>query len=196
MFQAGRKAIALLFFVAVLALAGSVPAAGNSLWSPEGSLFADVKARSVGDLVTLIIVERTEASQATKTTTSKDGEVSVGPGLGFLDIIPLIQASGGDSLTAGGTTTRGGSLQAKMTTRVVEVLPNGVLKIEGRQTIVLNGEEQEIVVSGYVRTRDINRDNTVFSTYVADAHIEFKGTGILADNQKPGLLTRLFDWLF
>ena len=146
--------------------------------------------------MTLIIVERTEASQAARTTTSKDGEVSIGPGLGFLDIIPLIQASGGDSLTAGGTTTRGGSLQAKMTTRVVEVLPNGVLKIEGRQTIVLNGEEQEIVVSGLVRTRDIGPDNTVLSTYVADAHIAFKGTGILGDNQRQGILTRLFNWLF
>lgn len=192
-FRASRRVIALLFFAVV---AGAAPVAASSLWVAQGSMFADQKARSVGDLVTLIIVERTEASQAAKTTTSKDGEVSIGPGLGFLDVIPLIQASGGDSMTAGGTTTRGGSLQAKMTTRVVEVLPNGNLKIEGRQTIVLNGEEQEIVVSGFIRTRDIAPDNTVLSTYVADAHIAFKGTGSLGDNHKPGILTRLFDWLF
>lgn len=193
-FPASRRVMALLLFTALLA--GSAPAFANSLWTGQGSMFADSKARNVGDLVTLIIVERTEASQAAKTTTAKDGEVSIGPGLGFLDVIPLIQASGGDSLTAGGTTTRGGSLQAKMTTRVVEVLPNGNLKIEGRQTIVLNGEEQEIVVSGLVRPRDIAPDNTVLSTYVADAHIAFKGTGSLSDNQRPGILTRLFDWLF
>ena len=186
--------VGLLLFTLVAGIAA--PAASQSLWNDNWSLFSDLKARQVGDLVTLIIVERTEASQAAKTTTSKDGEISIGPGLGFLDVIPLIQAGGGDSLTAGGTTTRGGSLQAKMTTRVVEVLPNGVLRIEGRQTIVLNGEEQEIVVSGLVRTRDIGPDNTVLSTYVADAHITFKGTGILGDNQKQGILTRLFDWLF
>lgn len=192
--RARQLLVGILFFAFVAS--GAAPAAAQSLWNDNWSLYADLKARQVGDLVTLIIVERTEASQAARTTTSKDGEVSIGPGLGFLDIIPLIQASGGDSLTAGGTTTRGGSLQAKMTTRVVEVLPNGVLKIEGRQTIVLNGEEQEIVVSGLVRTRDIGPDNTVLSTYVADAHIAFKGTGILGDNQRQGILTRLFNWLF
>ncbi len=192
--RARLRFVGILLFALVAGVAA--PAAAQSLWSDDWSLFTDLKARRVGDLVTLIIVERTEASQEARTTTSKDGEVSIGPGLGFLDIIPLIQASGGDSLSAGGTTTRGGSLQAKMTTRVVEVLPNGVLRIEGRQTIVLNGEEQEIVVSGLVRTRDIAADNTVLSTYVADAHITFKGTGVLGNEQRRGILTRLFDWLF
>ncbi|MFS8572667.1 MAG: flagellar basal body L-ring protein FlgH, partial [Clostridia bacterium] len=133
--------------------AGSLSAAAGSLWDDSaGSMFADRKARNVGDLVTLIIVERSEASQAARTTTAKDGEVSIGPGLGlFQDVIPLISARGGDNLTAGGTTTRGSSLTTKMTTRVVEVLPGDILRIEGRQNIIVNGEEQEIVVSGLVR---------------------------------------------
>ncbi|MFO7319078.1 MAG: flagellar basal body L-ring protein FlgH [Limnochordia bacterium] len=178
--------------------AGSLSAAAGSLWDDSaGSMFADRKARNVGDLVTLIIVERSEASQAARTTTAKDGEVSIGPGLGlFQDVIPLISARGGDNLTAGGTTTRGSSLTTKMTTRVVEVLPGDILRIEGRQNIIVNGEEQEIVVSGLVRRQDISRDNTVLSTYVADASISFKGAGVLGDKQEPGLLTRLFNWLF
>lgn len=169
----------------------------SSLWdSSSGSMFADRKARKVGDLVTLIIVERSEASQAARTTTAKDGEVSIGPGLGVLNFMPLIGASGSDSLTAGGTTTRGSSLTTKMTTRVVEELPGDILRIEGRQHIVVNGEEQEIVVSGLIRVQDIAPDNTVLSTYVADASISFKGAGALGDKQEPGLLTRLFNWLF
>ena len=107
-----------------------------------------------------------------------------------------IWASGGDQLTAGGSTTRGSSLTTKMTTRVVEELPNGILKIEGKQNITVNGEEQEIVVSGLIRTQDISPDNTILSTYVADAEISFKGAGVLGDKQEPGLLTRLFNWLF
>lgn len=176
--------------------AGEVLAA--SLWDAgAGSLFADRKARQVGDLVTLIIVERSEASQAARTTTAKDAEVSIGPGLGVLQgVIPLIAVSGGDELTAGGSTTRGSSLTTKMTTRVVEVLANDILRIEGRQTIVVNGEEQEIVVSGLIRVQDISPDNTILSTYVADASISFKGAGSLGDKQQPGLLTRLFNWLF
>jgi Flagellar basal body L-ring protein len=173
-------------------------AQAQSLWdSASGSMFTDRKARGVGDLVTLIIVERSEASQAARTTTAKDAELTIGPGVGVLQgVIPLIGATGGDSLTAGGSTTRGSSLTTKMTVRVVEVLPNGIFRIEGRQQIVVNGEEQEIIVSGLVRPQDIAPDNTVLSTYVADAAISFKGAGPLGDKQQPGLLTRLFNWLF
>ncbi len=167
-----------------------------SLWADGSSLFADRKARRVGDLLTLIIVERSAASQEAATRMSQDGEVRIGPGLGILSsVLPLISASGEDSSTAGGATTRGGSLEAKMTTKVVEVLPNDVLRIEGRQTIVINNETQEIIVSGLVRSRDVSPENTVLSTYVADAHITFVGAGALGAKQQPGLLTRLFDWL-
>src|SRR5690606_8511523 len=132
-----------------------------------------------------------------QTTTAKDGEVSSGPGLGlFQDVIPLISARGGDNLTAGGTTTRGSSLTTKMTTRVVEVLPGDILRIEGRQNIIVNGEEQEIVVSGLVRRQDISRDNTVLSTYVAGCCVSCEGAGVVGDEPEAGLLTRLVDWLF
>lgn len=191
------RAVAVMAVVLLVgAGAGDVLAA--SLWDASaGSMFADRKARQVGDLVTLIIVERSEASQAARTTTAKDADLSIGPGLGVLQgVIPLISAGGSDELTAGGSTTRGSSLTTKMTTRVVEVLPNDILRIEGRQNITVNGEEQEIIVSGLVRVQDISPDNTVLSTYVADASISFKGAGVLGDKQEPGLLTRLFNWLF
>lgn len=179
----------------VLSFAGTGFAA--SLWTNQASMFADQKARDVGDLVTIIIVERSEASQTANTTTSKNGEVSIGPGMGvFQQLIPFIAVSGGDSMSAGGSTTRGGSLVAKMTTRVTEKLPGDVLRIEGRQVITINGEEQSITVSGYVRSRDIQPDNSVLSTFVADAEIVFHGSGALGDKQNPGLLTRIFNWLF
>ncbi|HEX6972391.1 MAG TPA: flagellar basal body L-ring protein FlgH [Limnochordia bacterium] len=169
----------------------------DSLWVPGASLYADERAHAVGDLVTLIIVERTEASQSANTTTAKDASVTVSPGSGALDgFLPLVGASGSDEVTAGGSTQRGGSLEAKITTKIVEVLPNGNFALEGRQTILLNGEEQEIVVSGIVRPQDIGPDNTVLSTYLADARISYRGSGIIGDKQKPGLLSRLFGWLF
>jgi len=191
-----NRRVAWIWLVAIGALLLSPTVSATSLWSGGGSMFADQKARRVGDLLTLIIVERSAATQKAATQVSQDGEVRVGPGLGILaSVIPLISASGSDSSSAGGSTTRGGSLEAKMTTKVVEVLDNDVLRIEGRQTIVINDEKQEIVVTGLVRTRDISPDNTVLSTYVADAHITFVGGGSLGVKQKPGLLTRLFDWL-
>src|SRR5690625_1434465 len=175
---------------------GSIEAA--SLWNSAQSMYSDQKARSVGDLVTLIIVEQAQASQSASTNTGSDGKVQVGP-IALADIVPVIppiSAGGSDSAAARGSTTRGGSLNARMTAKVVEVLPNGNLVIEGRQTIIVNNEEQVIVVSGQVRSKDVAPDNTVLSTFVADATIRYEGTGPVGDKQNPGLLTRLFNWLF
>ncbi|HHT74284.1 MAG TPA: flagellar basal body L-ring protein FlgH [Firmicutes bacterium] len=187
-------AVAIAFLCLVLAL----PAAAESLFPlDKGSMFADRKARDVGDLVTVIIVEQAQARQTANTSTGKESQVQVGPGLGVLaDLIPLFGMGGGDSYSAHGQTTRGGSLTAKVTTRVIEVLPNDTLRIEGSQSIVINGEEQEIVIRGTVRSRDIAPDNTILSPHVADAEISFVGTGIVADKNNPGILTRLFNWLF
>jgi len=161
------------------------------------SMFSDRKARRPGDLVTVIIVEQAQARQVAATSTGKDSEVSVGPGAGVLaDLIPLLRLGGGDSFSADGSTTRGGSLTAKITTKVIETYANNTMLIEGRQKIVVNGEEQEIVLTGLVRSEDIAPDNTVLSTFVADAEISFVGTGAVGDKNKPGLLTRLFNWLF
>lgn len=178
----------------------SATAGATSLWGAEGSaasLFTDHKATGVGDLLTIVIVERAEATQSAKTSTGKDASFSIGPGLGILQAsIPLVGAGGGDKLASSGVTTRGGTLSAKMTAKVIEVLPNGNLVIEGRQTITLNGENQEIVITGVIRPHDVSPDNTVLSTYVADARIAYKGAGALGDKQQPGILTRLFNWLF
>lgn len=188
-----------VFLIAVLLGAALiVPVSAASLFPLDsGSMFTDRKARGVGDLVTVIIVEQAQARQSANTTTGKESRVEVGPGLGVLaDLIPLFGMGGGDSFSAQGQTTRGGSLTAKVTTRVTEVLPNDTLRIEGRQSIVINGEEQEIVIRGTVRSRDIAPDNTVLSPLVADAEISFVGSGIVTDKNSPGILTRLFNWLF
>jgi len=165
--------------------------------SDQPSMFEDRKAKRAGDLVTVIIVERATARQNASTATGKDSEVSVGPGMGVLaDLIPLLRVGGGDSFSADGSTTRGGSLTANVTTKVVEVYPNNTMRIEGRQKIMINGEEQEIVISGLIRSRDVAPDNTVLSNFVADAEIAFLGSGVVASKNNPGIITRLFNWLF
>lgn len=171
---------------------------GQSLYPVDKpSMFEDKKAKRPGDLVTVIIVEQAQARQTASTSTGKDSEVSVGPGMGVLaDLIPLLRVGGGDSFSSDGSTTRGGSLTAKITTKVVEALPNNTMRIEGRQKITINGEDQEIVITGLVRNQDVAPDNTVLSTFVADAEIAFLGTGIVADKNNPGIITRLFNWLF
>ena len=192
-----KKLLGTAFLVLVL-LTISVGAAAQSLYPTDApSMFEDRMARRVGDLVTVIIVEQATARQTASTSAGKDSEVSVGPGMGVLaDLIPLMRVGGGDSFSSDGSTTRGGSLTARLTTRVAEVFGNDTMRIEGRQKIMINGEEQEIVISGLIRSRDVTPDNTVLSTFVADAEIAFVGTGVVADKNKPGIITRLLNWLF
>lgn len=201
----GRVAAAcgLAFAVAAAgALAGSSGAQAESLWAraeKKGGaigLFADARARGVGDLLTIIIVERAEAAASASTGSTRDGQLQVGPGQGLLQALPLIGGSGSTEFKGDGRSARTGSVKAQMTARVTEVLPNGALAIEGRQTIVINEEKQEIVLTGVVRPEDISSDNTVLSTYVADARISVQGDGALGAPQKPGILTRMFGWLF
>lgn len=187
--------LATLLVAGWLVAAAAVPAQATSLWG-GASLFTDRKARYVGDLVTLIIVEQTEATQTASTRTGKAASVSLGPWTGIISGFPSFSGAYGDSFDAGGNTRRGGALRARMTAKVVEILPNGNLVIEGRQTIVVNAEEQELVVSGIVREADIQPDNTVLSTYMADARITLKGSGSLGRKQSPGILTTILDWLF
>jgi len=150
--------------------------------------------------VTVIIVEQAQATQTAGTETKKSSGVEVELDLTHglpIDVTPgTVELNGGDDLKATGRTTRGGSLHAQITTRVTEILPNGRLRLEGRQTIKVNGEKQEIVFTGVVRISDIDRNFTVYSTKVADAEITYIGAGSLAIKQSQGLLTRFFHWLF
>ncbi|NLY11596.1 MAG: flagellar basal body L-ring protein FlgH [Firmicutes bacterium] len=176
----------------------SVSVLAISLFETNGkSMFSDQKARQVGDLVTVLIVEKAQATQSVGSSTDSGSSFNIGPGTGVLaDFIPLIGFGGGDEFSAKGSVARQGSITAKMTTKVVEVYPNGNLKIEGRQKIQVNGEEQEIVISGIIRSKDIGPDNTIVSSLVADAEIDFVGTGVIAEKQQPGIITRILNWLF
>jgi flagellar L-ring protein precursor FlgH len=193
-----KQVLRLLTLTLTLIFIVNIGCGASSLFvSSPSSMYSDYKAREVGDLVTVLIIEQAQASQSANTATTKDASVGLGPGGGVLaDLIPLLRLSGGDEFAAVGKTTRGGSITAKLTTRVSEIHPNGTLTVEGRQKIIINGEEQEIVIKGVVRSRDISSDNTILSSLVADSEIHFVGTGAVGDKQEPGILTRFFNWLF
>lgn len=190
----------MLFGMLVL-LVASVTTNAASLWSDQArSLYTVNRQWKAGDLVTVLIVEQAQATQTAGTETKKQSGVEVGVDIPIQVLQQLggvdVDISGGDSLKSAGKTVRGGSLRARLTARVIEVLANGNLQIEGRQTIVLNGETQEIVLSGVIRSHDIDLDNTVLSSYISDARITYKGAGTLATKQQQGVLTRFFHWLF
>jgi len=172
---------------------------GDSLSVPSYSLYADRRAEQVGDILTVLISEESSASRTAKTYTRKKDEVSTsGGGTGVLNFIPLF--SGGvdyKNLHDGtGRTSRQGRLWATITTKVVEILPNGELRIEGKKTVQVNQDKEVITLKGLVRPEDIGPDNTILSIYVADAQIGYKGKGAVDAGQKKGIILRILDWFF
>ena len=163
------------------------------------SLYTDHKARRLGDIVTIIVTESSKASKSSATKTAKssgsDSNLSEFFGLGGLPLKMGVDAS--SDYSGSGSTTRSGTMEAKISALVKQVLPNGSLMIEGTRQVVFNEDIQTITISGVVRPEDIGSDNTVLSMYMADAKISYVGEGPTA--QKPGLVTRIlqtpFHWV-
>ncbi len=177
----------------------------TSLWTdttPLTSGFQDLRARNVGDLVTVVVVESSEASREASTNVAHDSSVDVGvtamlgaeaSGYGLDNLYggkggfkPQIGASSGNSYKGAGTTTRKDALRTQVTARVVNVLDDGNLVIEGRRQVQVNAETQYLFVRGIVRTKDIKPDNTITSVALADAQIIYGGKGVIGDQQQPG----------
>ena len=179
-----------------VAAAGAVPAgclaqdAGAPLL--QHSLFADRKAHRAGDILTVVV---TEVASATATArTRADKEESVFGQINQPDESPWnIDLAFGNDFDGGGQIQRAGKLLAKLAVVVQGVDAQGNLSIVGEQEIRVNNEQQRIALSGVVRADDIGPDNTVASWRIANARIDFKGEGVLARKQSPGLLTKLFD---
>ncbi|MCD6526710.1 MAG: flagellar basal body L-ring protein FlgH [Desulfuromonas sp.] len=182
-----------------------VPTTPGSLWTTgNGSLFIDNRAGRVGDILTVAIYERAEASKEATTSTGRSTSASADitklfglesniAGLGGADPTNLISAGYSNDFQGSGSTTRKEDLVATLTTRVVEVLPNGTLRISGSKSVTVNHEQQLIHLSGIVRQQDISPANLIDSKYVLDANIVYTGKGVIDDKQKPGWLLRLLD---
>lgn len=157
-------------------------------------LTADQRAYRPGDLLTVLVFEAASATAAANTTTEKNG------GLGF-DLKSNFTTPKGAKLSlsedfnGGGRIQRTGKLAAQITVTVRSVEANGDLVVAGEQLIKVNDEKQEIVLSGRVRQVDIGENNTVVSSRLADARISYVGDGVLGEKQRPGILTRILDWL-
>jgi flagellar L-ring protein precursor FlgH len=185
--------------IIMLAVAGSV--AAESLWTdaktPTGSVYADKKAAKVGDIVTIIIEESAVSSQQASTDTKKDSSLKTGPGIGpLLKKIPLLQYSGGDSMKASGSTTRSSTFTTRMSVVVTKVCENGNLEVEGTRFVETNKEKEQVKLTGTIRKQDIQPDNTVLSTCVANAQITHMGSGPIGSRQKEGIISKIFKILF
>lgn len=166
----------------------------------EVSLFEDRKARRVGDIITIVLSEQTNASKTASTSTSKDSSIDF-PSPTILgrtitrNGVPILSndVDAAREFTGEGDSTQSNSLTGNIAVTIVEVLANGNLMVRGEKLLTLNQGSERIQLSGIIRAADVSTDNTVLSTQVADAKIKYAGEGMLADANNPGWLTRFFN---
>ncbi|HBO9760164.1 TPA: flagellar basal body L-ring protein FlgH [Pseudomonas aeruginosa] len=170
----------------------------------EQNLYDDRKAFRVGDIITITLNEKTQASKKANSDIQKDSKTKMGLtslfGSGMTTNNPIgggdlsLSAEYGGSRDAKGDSQAGqsNSLTGSITVTVAEVLPNGILSVRGEKWMTLNTGNELVRIAGLVRADDIATDNTVSSTRVADARITYSGTGAFADAGQPGWLDRFF----
>lgn len=155
----------------------------------QRSLFADRKAHRMGDILTVLITESAAANATAQTSTRKDDNASA-----VLTTPDSDRRWGGgirSDFTGGGQIQRTGQLLAKLAVMVESIDENGNLRVRGEQDIRVNNERQRIALTGVIRSEDIGPDNTIQSSRISQAKIEFKGDGVLARRQRPGLISRI-----
>lgn len=184
---------------------GSIFNAGTST-----SIYSDRRASRVGDILLVKIVETSTGTQRASTKTKRDSEVGADFSslFGFekwlskknpnLSPSAAMQLGFKNDFEGNGETRRNSSVSATISVRVIEVTMDGNLLVRGYREVRVNNETQHIIITGLVRPADISRDNSVLSSYIADARIEYLGQGVLADKQQPGWLARGLDviWPF
>jgi flagellar L-ring protein FlgH len=158
------------------------------------SIISDSPAFRSGDVVTVVLDETTQASKKADTSFGKQSNVAVQPSI-FLGKTFKTDIGLGASRDFAGTSTstQQNTLQGAITVIVQEVLPNGLLRVNGEKTLFLNQGEEFVRLSGYLRAADIDADNRVSSQRVANAHIAYSGRGALADSNNAGWMMRFFN---
>lgn len=187
-----NRALACLLVVGLAATAEiSVAQDRHPGWT---ALASDRSATSVGDGLTVVILETSSAASSTQSGARRDTRLA-----GSISAGGQIQESGGFGVQGAfdgrGQIARSGRLIGQIGVTVQEVLPNGDLRVSGAQTLEIDGERTAIRLTARVRPADIDGDNTVLSSRLADAHIAYDGEGSLSRSGEPGLIHRLLSWL-
>lgn len=166
--------------------------------SQASSLYSDIRAHKVGDIITVVLMESTQAKKSATNDIKKGSDMSMDPlfaGGGNISIkgVPLdLRYKDSYNTKRESDADQSNSLNGNISANVMQVLSNGNLVIRGEKWISINNGDEFIRVTGMIRSQDINPDNTIDSTRVANARIQYSGTGSFAEAQKVGWLGQFF----
>jgi len=181
-------------------------APAQSLWREDASrsMFIDKRGTSVGDILTILVEETSTANKNNETKTERQSSLSAaitsfiypqsaGGFLAHNGSMPAMAYNSDHKHDGTGSISDAETIVAKIAVRIMDVLPNGNLVLEGKRETAFSGERQTIVLHGVVRGDDVQSDNTVYSYNVADATIQIIGKGTVTDSQNKGWFNRIWD---
>ncbi|MBX2811630.1 MAG: flagellar basal body L-ring protein FlgH [Myxococcales bacterium] len=177
---------------------------GQLYTSRTRDFYRDLRAYQVCDIVRIHVVERSTAMNNAQTEVQNDGSLNFGAdvlgqlkvsGIKGIDTERLLDFTNKISSDRYGATRRTGDVEFSISATVKKVFNNGNLFLEGETAVLVNSEENHFYVSGLARPEDVRANNSILSSRLADAHIEFTGRGIIAEGQEPGWLARIWNWI-
>jgi len=197
--------------IAAAPLPPTAPPQEGSLWSPSrpNGLVADSRAANVGDILTISITETAKGSGIANTQTSKTSGVKVSIASLFGLSFPMksftdqeaqtenaVEAAVGNTSKGEGKTERQSTFTTYLSAQVIRVLSNHNLVVQGKRHLRINNETEVVTLTGIVRPQDIDRNNVVASTKLAEPRLEYSGMGVVSDKQRQGWAVRIFDHLW
>jgi flagellar L-ring protein precursor FlgH len=184
-----------ILFLAAAAMALASPVGAADLFKSDSwsSLASDPRAARVGDSLTVVVIESSTATNSVQNGSKKKTRFSGEVAYGSQSEAAALGLSG--DAEGGGQTGRSGRMVAQIGVVIDEILPNGDLRVSGEHVLKINGETTRIKLRGRVRRLDLTRDNSVLSNRLADAEIEYDGSGFLARSAKPGIVGQIFNLL-
>lgn len=189
-----------IFYALIFVLIFSGSLFAQSLWDDNANWFADERPGKVGDIVTVLVNERTDAKDEAEMEVSKTTNNSVGNAngvdAGILNFIRKLTFQTANNANGSGSVERTHHATATLACLVTEVLPNGNLVIEGTRDIKTSDETLQFQLVGVIRPQDVNADNQINSSLIANAEIAVKGRGIISRTQKVGVITQILQTVF
>ncbi|QGP80351.1 flagellar biosynthesis protein FlgH [Sphingobium sp. CAP-1] len=190
------------FYAPAIVAQPAAPAANGSIFQASTGytpLTSGARATSVGDIITIVLVEKTQASKSNSADTSRDGSLGLTPPttgpLSKLFSASDVAMGGTNSFAGKGAATQSNALSGEITVTVAAVYPNGTMLVKGEKALTLNRGDEYIQISGLVRQADITPENRIASTRVADAKIIYTGKGEIARASRQGWLQRFFSMI-
>ncbi len=198
----------ILLLTSVFVLMPGTPGRSESLYDPGGAdIFTDLKAHQIGDIVFIVVEEKTTSTSEAQTDGGKEINMQGGAKvtgffedlLGFPAVIEPLESMNinpSEEFKASGATSTKGTFTSRITATVIDILPNGNLVIEGKRAITINDDTETMTIIGTIRPCDVDAENSIVSQMLADVEISYTGRGQIAERQKAGLLTQLFNFIF